>query len=96
MFNFPTTGFWCKKELAYQHVHAWWGFVFGLIASYFFAAWWVPIVAGFMLGLCVELYQQIQAERNDEPLPYVLDSIRDIIFWTAGGSFNYFVWWLYY
>jgi len=88
MFNFPTTGFWCKKELAYQHVHAWWGFVAGLIASYFLAAWWVPMATGLLLGLCVELYQHVQAEIREEPLPYVLDSIRNIIFWTAGGCFN--------
>ncbi len=71
---------WNKKEIAYQHVHAWWGFwtvffAYQIIGSV--QALWL----GLALGIAVEAWQVIG---KHEKL-WKLDRFRDVLFYVLGG-----------
>lgn len=74
---------WDKKEIAYQHVHMFYGFWLSYL-MYSLTGWHVMASLGAWLGLLVEWYQYMYTDNRQL---YLGDRARDWLFWTSGGLF---------
>lgn len=78
---------WSKKEIAYQHVHMFWGFWISYI-MYYITGSIAMVCCGAWVGLAVEFYQYYY---SDYKMLYLDDRFRDWIFWMIGGLLILFV-----
>lgn len=83
--KFVIKEFWTKKEISYQYVHFTNAMFITLLTTIICKTWYM-VFTGLVVGLCVEVYQWIGGNHKVE------DAIRDLIFWTIGGIFGYWIW----
>jgi len=78
---------WDKKELAYQHVHMFYGFWLSYLMyciTGLYQSFWIGCIAGIIAEV-VQYY--FLSNRN----LYLFDRLRDWMFWSIGGSLILFV-----
>lgn len=74
---------WNKREIAYQHVHMFYGFWFAYLMSCVGIT--LAPLFGLLIGMFVEAYQYYILDEN----LYLFDRIRDIFFWGFGGFLTF-------